>query len=164
MVRFKLNLGNKRFHALPKRTSPKVNPVVRLEFDFTYYEFLVQYVSHYTTWAPSSYTHLYIPKNSWYIQRCINSCSFICTAYSTTFISYEEFLLTQHKNLCNNFFDMSLCKEVYGMLVSIKLLPNGTSSGLMVGWLFGWTLWHINIVGYLIANPVYTYVLIIYDL
>ena len=29
---------------------------------------------------------------------------------------------------------------------------------------FGWVLWHINHVGYLMPNPRYTYILNIYDL
>ena len=28
---------------------------------------------------------------------------------------------------------------------------------------FGWVLWHINIVGYLIPNPLYMYKLNVYD-
>ena len=42
-------MGNKRIHIFPKGISAKVNVIVWLEFEFTYYYAAVQYISHYAT-------------------------------------------------------------------------------------------------------------------
>ena len=40
---------NKGFYTFPKGMSPKVNVMVWLEIEFTYFEAAVQHLSHYTT-------------------------------------------------------------------------------------------------------------------
>ena len=43
----------KAIHTFPKVISPKVNIMVRLEFELTYFKATVQYISHYATGIPS---------------------------------------------------------------------------------------------------------------
>ena len=42
----------KGVHNFPKGISPKVNLIAQLDFELTYYNAAVQYISHYTTMAP----------------------------------------------------------------------------------------------------------------
>ena len=48
--------GDKAVHTLLKGISPKVNGIVQMEFDFTYYTVPAQHVSHHATsldlWGP----------------------------------------------------------------------------------------------------------------
>ena len=39
---------DKQVHAFPKGTCPKVNIIVRLEFELAYYDSTVQHFNHYT--------------------------------------------------------------------------------------------------------------------
>ena len=51
-------MEDKGVHAFPKRISPKVNKIERLEFELAYYESTVQHFRPYTmetSTSPSSY-------------------------------------------------------------------------------------------------------------
>ena len=46
-------MGKKRVLTFPKGISSKVNAIVRLEFEITYFEAAVKHFSHYVTRTPS---------------------------------------------------------------------------------------------------------------
>ena len=61
-------LNNTNFHTPPEGISPKVNVIVPLKFELTYYDIAVEYVSHYTTGSPGTtrWKLFMLDRDTWY--------------------------------------------------------------------------------------------------